>query len=77
MSCNCCGNNKKNEEIQELYDFMKRNYVLRAKRGDLELRLHPVAFSTSVPEMAEQPKEEIDYDKFVYPKKEDMEGLGL
>jgi len=65
------------ERVKELYDFMKSNYVMRARYRDIELDLHPAAFTKDLITPTEEKKEDIDYDEFIYPKQEDIEKMGL
>lgn len=64
------------DEIKQLYDFMKENYVIKAKWNLVELELHPLAFTKQI-EAELKIEDEIDYDKFIYPKKTDLELQGL
>lgn len=57
--------------IEDLYQFMKKNYVIRCKAGDIELELSPIAFHKEVIDEVTEEKED-EYGKFVYPDKKEL-----
>lgn len=64
-------------DIRDLYEFMKENFVIRAKYEDIELELHPLAFSKHLEEAPMEVKEEPNYDEFIFPSKEQLQAQGL
>lgn len=77
MSCDYCGK-KGIEELKDLFEFMKENNVIRAKKGDIELELGPAAFYEKIVEPPPIPAEDNkEYEQFLFPKVEEMDKLGL